>query len=90
MVGYRTGVLFEYKGSNNQGESLETILVSTTADLTESGGGGCLGTMLIAMVSVVTLVSYSLIRYQKKKRRKKSIPFFLLSIFHSRCGKTGC
>ena len=60
-----TGVLFENKGSNDAGESLEVMLVSTTADLTEAGGV-CLGTLLIALVSVVTLVSYSLVRYQKK------------------------
>lgn len=62
-----TGVLFEADGESDAGDSLEIMLVSTTADLTESGGV-CLGTVLIALVSVTTLVSYSLIRYQKKKR----------------------
>jgi hypothetical protein len=42
------------------------ILESTTAKLTKAGF--CLGTVLIAFVSVATLVSYSLARYQKKKR----------------------
>ena len=40
-------------------------LLSTTASLTESGV--CLGTILIALVSVATLVSISIVRYQKKK-----------------------
>ena len=62
-----TGVLFEEKGTSDQGDSLNMILISTTADLTEAGGL-CLGTILIALVSVTTLVSYSLIQYQKKKR----------------------
>jgi hypothetical protein len=62
-----SGILFEEKGTSDQGESIDIILVSTTSDLTESGGL-CLGTILIALVSVTTLVSYSLIRYQKRKR----------------------
>jgi len=62
-----TGVLFEAVGDSDAGDSLEVLLVSTTADLTEAGGV-CLGTLLIALVSVATLVSYSLVRYQKKKR----------------------
>jgi hypothetical protein len=62
-----TGVLFEASGESDAGDSLEIMLSSTTADLTESGGV-CLGTLLIAFVSVVTMVSYSLVRYQKKKR----------------------
>ena len=61
-----TGVLFEAAGDSDAGDSLEVMLVSTTADLTETGGV-CLGTILIAFISVVTLVSYSLVRYQKKK-----------------------
>lgn len=62
-----TGVLFEAAGESDAGDLLEIMLVSTTADLTESGGV-CLGTLLIALVSVATMVSYSLVRYQKKKR----------------------
>ncbi len=61
------GILFEAQGSSDQGDSLEIQLVSTTATLT-SAGGLCLGTMLIALVSVTTLVSFSLVRYHKKKR----------------------
>ncbi|MFX1520583.1 MAG: hypothetical protein ACFFCD_11760 [Promethearchaeota archaeon] len=61
-----TGILFEAQGSSDAGDSLELMLTSTTADLTEAGGI-CLGTLLIAFVSVATLVSYGLIRYQKKK-----------------------
>ena len=62
-----TGVLFEAVGDSDAGDSLEVMLVSTTADLTEAGGV-CLGTILIALISVATMVSYSLVRYQKKKR----------------------
>jgi hypothetical protein len=62
-----TGVLFEATGESDAGDSLEIMLSSTTADLTESGGV-CLGTLLIALVSVVTMVSYSLVRFQKRKR----------------------
>ena len=62
-----TGVLFEADGESDAGDNIEIMLSSTTADLTESGGV-CLGTILIALVSVTTLVSYSVIRYQKRKR----------------------
>jgi hypothetical protein len=62
-----TGILFKAQGSSDQGDSLEVQLVSTTANLT-SAGGLCLGTLLIAFVSVATLVAYSIVRYQKKKK----------------------
>jgi hypothetical protein len=52
---FNTGILFETKSSDG---TITDQLVSTTADLAEaSGGGGCLGTLLIALVSVTTVVS---------------------------------
>lgn len=68
-----TGLLFEMRRT----EADETVivkekLVSSTADMAASTGsygsgtGGCLGTLLIALVSVTTLVSYSLL-WKKKK-----------------------
>lgn len=65
-----TGILFEWRATSTDGEvTVKEILTSTTADLAESGsggGGGCLGTILIALFSVTTMVSYGLIRFRKK------------------------
>jgi len=58
-----TGILFEMQGTTPP-QTVE--LESTTASLTKAGF--CLGTILIAFVSVATLVSYSIVRYGKKKR----------------------
>ena len=61
-----TGICLEAR-ANYEGKTYTYAeLQSTTADLTEAGGT-CLGTILIAFVSVATLVTYSLVRYQKKK-----------------------
>ena len=58
-----TGILFVMRGTATP-QTVE--LESTTASLTKAGF--CLGTVLIAFVSVATLVSYSIVRYGKKKR----------------------
>ena len=65
-----TGITFETTMTYGGSTYVVTELLSTTANLTEAGiiAGYCLGTLLIALVSVTTLVSYSLIQYQKKKR----------------------
>jgi hypothetical protein len=65
-----TGIIFRMKIGNAQ----VVELYSTTADLTEAGilTGYCLGTMHIALISVVTLVSYSIVSYRQQKKKKKS------------------
>ena len=65
---FNTGILFERKYSGTNVPMHSSIkLVSTNADLAETGGI-CLGTLFIALVSVSTIVSYCLVRYGKKKR----------------------
>jgi len=65
-----TGITFEATMTYGGTTYLVLELLSTTANLTEAGiiAGYCLGTLLIALVSVTTLISYSLVRNQKKKR----------------------
>jgi hypothetical protein len=60
-----TGILFESRSSD---DTITDRLVSTDAYMAVSTVSvGCLGTMLIALVSVTALVSYSLTRLQRKK-----------------------
>jgi len=64
---YSTGIMFESRVTTSEGDVHKDVeLLSTTADLTEAGGG-CLGTILIALVSVTTLVSYSVLRNKKQR-----------------------
>ena len=60
-----TGIMLEMRWTTGGTTYTVVILESTTASLTSAGF--CLGTVLIAFVSVATLVSYSLIRYRKRK-----------------------
>ena len=61
---FNTGILFESKSSDG---TITNRLVSTNAYLAVSTiSVGCLGTLLIALVSVTTVVSYSLL-WKKKK-----------------------
>ena len=65
---FNTGILFEIRFTDAEGSSTSNYkLTSTNADLAEAGAGGCLGTILIALVSVSAVVSYSLVRYRKKE-----------------------
>lgn len=73
-----TGILFELRRTEADDSVIaKEKLTSTTADLAEAAGGGvgggCLGTILIAMFSVTTAVSYSLVRYRKKKAHIEGI-----------------
>jgi len=61
-----SGIMLEMRWTTDGTTYTGIILEDTTADLTEAGF--CLGTVLIVFVSIATLVSYSLVRYQKKKR----------------------
>ncbi len=68
-----TGILLEDRYTDPEGMVIEDEkLISTTADLAESTGsygtdtGSCLGTLLIVLVSVTTVISYSLSWKQKK------------------------
>ena len=61
-----TGIIFETQRTTGGTTHTRLELMSTTADLTEAGGI-CLGTLFIALVSVSTVVSYSLVRYRKRK-----------------------
>ncbi len=62
-----TGISFEIWWTIGGTTYTYVELERTTANLTETEGL-CLGTILIAFVSVSTLVSYSIARYKKKKR----------------------
>ena len=69
-----TGLLFEDRTTEADGTvTIDAKLISCTADLAEATGGGCLGTILIAMFSVSAVVSYSLVRYRKKKTHIKGM-----------------
>jgi len=62
---FNTGILFESKASDG---TVIDRLVSTDAYLAVATvSHGCLGTLVIVLVSVTALVSYSLIRLRKKK-----------------------
>lgn len=64
---FNTGIIFESRFTDAEGNAeVDDKLISTNADLAESGGG-CLGTILIALVSITTVVTYSLVSYRKKK-----------------------
>jgi hypothetical protein len=69
-IDQNTGIVFEIRFTMEGATYKITELLSTTAILTKAGilGGICLGTVLIALVSATTLISYSIIRNQKKKR----------------------
>jgi hypothetical protein len=69
-----TGILFELRRTEaDDSVIVKEKLTSTTADLATSSGsygtdtGSCLGTLLIALVSVTTVISYSLLLWKKKK-----------------------
>ena len=61
-----SGITLEMRWTTGGTTYTMLILESTTASL--ASAGFCLGTILIAFVSVATLVAYSIVRYQKKKR----------------------
>lgn len=65
---FDSGILFEW--SYTEADGTKTVyekLTYSTADMADaSGGGGCLGTILIALVSVTAVVSYSVL-WKKKK-----------------------
>lgn len=66
---FDTGILFKFQTiSASEETTVLAELLSSTADMAEvsGGGGGCLGTLLIAMVSVTAIVAYGLIRYRRK------------------------
>jgi hypothetical protein len=69
-----TGILFESRRTEADGTvNVKQKLISTTADLAESTGsygtdtGSCLGTLLIALVTVTAVVLYSVL-WKKKQR----------------------
>ncbi len=63
---FNTGILFESKSSDG---TITNRLVSTDAYMAVAtvSVGVCLGTLLIALVSVTALISYGLIRFRKKE-----------------------
>lgn len=62
---FNTGILFESKSSDG---TITNRLVSTNAYLAVSTiSVGCLGTLFIALFSVSTVISYSLVRFWKRK-----------------------
>jgi len=61
-----TGIMLEMRWTTGGSTYTVLTLESTTASL--SSAGFCLGTVLIAFVSVATLVAYSIVRYQKRKK----------------------
>lgn len=66
-----TGIMFEWRDTNDDGSVVvRAKLISSTADMAEitSGGGGCLGTLFIALFSVSALISYSLMHFWKRKK----------------------
>ncbi|MFX1520585.1 MAG: hypothetical protein ACFFCD_11775 [Promethearchaeota archaeon] len=69
-IDQNTGIIFEIRFTLEGATYKITELLSTTAILTKAGifGGICLGTVLISLVSATTLISYSIIHNQKKKR----------------------
>ncbi|MFX0077423.1 MAG: hypothetical protein ACFE96_18425 [Candidatus Hermodarchaeota archaeon] len=65
---YNTGILFQYHQEPGPASVTDIRLEYTNADLTETTGRGfCLGTILIAFVSLTTLLIYSFVQYKKKK-----------------------
>ena len=70
-IDYGTGI-YLYEKVIYKGEIWRLLeLDYTNADLTEatsSGGGGCLGTLFIALFSATVFVSYSFLRNWKKKK----------------------
>lgn len=68
---YNTGILFKYYQEPGPSTVTNIRLEYTNADLTEPTViGFCLGTILIAFVSVTILVTYGFVKYQKKKKHK--------------------
>jgi len=61
-----TGITLEIRWTTGGSTYTVLILESTTASL--SSAGFCLGTVLIAFVSVAAIVAYSTIFYKKRKR----------------------
>ena len=65
---FDTGIAFESRWTDADGTvEVSVELESTNADLAESTGGGCLGTVYIAAFSIIAIISYGLVRYRKKK-----------------------
>ena len=62
-----TGITLEITRTHGETTYTEVILESTTARLTKAGF--CLGTILIAFVSIAAFASYSLARHQERKKK---------------------
>jgi len=66
---YDTGILFEYDSDIRTASVTRISLEYTNADLTDPPSRRfCLGSMLVAFVSVTMLITYSIVRYLKKKK----------------------
>ena len=66
-----TGIMFEWRDTDKDGSVVvRAKLISSSADMAEitSGGGGCLGTLFIALFSVSTVFSYGFVRCWKRKK----------------------
>jgi hypothetical protein len=61
-----TGIILNVQRTTGGTTIITHELLSTTANLTRAGI--CLGTIFIALISVTTLATYSLVRFQKKKK----------------------